>query len=129
MLNVPFHYPFLMKSEYYFPENEGHNHKVDTNLTTDDDDDNNSNLLSNLMRPQKFTPGTLLGLLVASLVVVIGSFLVLWKVCCEVEMRVSREGMEPLKSISQGVGAQGRSVSGESLLLGHSCSSSVMEIA
>ncbi|XP_054720230.1 uncharacterized protein LOC129229877 [Uloborus diversus] len=84
------------------------------------------------MQPQKFTVGTLLGLLVASLVVVIGSFLVMWRLCCDVEMVVTREVMEPLQSISQKVANNpraegGRSASGE-LLLSQSSSSSVLEI-
>ncbi|GFY67709.1 uncharacterized protein TNIN_148691 [Trichonephila inaurata madagascariensis] len=107
---------------------EGYKHDdSSTNLTENE-------MFTNFMRPQQFTMGTLLGLLVASIVVVIGSFLVLWRLCCDVEMRVTREAIQPLKSISQIVSGdksprmETRSVSGQSLL-GHSSSSSGLEIA
>ncbi|GBL89767.1 hypothetical protein AVEN_179558-1 [Araneus ventricosus] len=99
-----------------------------TNLTSE------NSVLPAFMRAQEFTWGTLLGLLVASVVVVIGSFLVLWRLCCDVEMRVTREAIQPLKSISQMVAGeksprvQTRSVSGQSLLDNSSASSGV-EIA
>ncbi|XP_015927480.1 uncharacterized protein [Parasteatoda tepidariorum] len=107
---------------------DAYKHEETSNLTTEDE------MFINFMRPQRFTPGTLLGLLVASIVVIIGSFLVLWRVCCDVEIRL--EGMEPLRSISQTVSDErspprpndNRSVSTQSLL-GHSCRSSVLEIA
>lgn len=84
-----------------------------------------------MMKPT-FSIGTVLGVVVASVVVVIGSFLVLWRVCCEVEMVVTREVMLPLNSISQKVAtspktSQPKSVSREKLL-GHN-SSNVLEIA
>ncbi|XP_055941349.1 uncharacterized protein LOC129971522 isoform X1 [Argiope bruennichi] len=108
---------------------EGYKHDdTSTNLTSE------NNILPGFMRAQEFTMGTLLGLLVASIVVVIGSFLVLWRLCCDVEMRVTREAIQPLKSISQMVSGekspriQTRSVSGQSLLDNSSASSGV-EIA
>ncbi|GIX80417.1 uncharacterized protein CEXT_121701 [Caerostris extrusa] len=100
-----------------------------------DNSTSDKSLFNGFMRPQEFTTGTLLGLLVASIVVIIGSFLVLWRLCCDVEMRVTREAIQPLKSISQIVSGeksprlQSRSVSGQSLLEHNSSASSGVEIA
>lgn len=84
-----------------------------------------------MMKPT-FSVGTVLGVVVASVVVVIGSFLVLWRVCCDVEMVVTREVMLPLNSISQKVPAppitsQPKSASRKKLLEHNS--SNVFEIA
>lgn len=112
----------------YFSANKDYQHDDVSNLTAEDDRQED---FMWFMQAQTFTLGTLLGLLVASIVVVIGSFLVLWRLCCEVEMVVTREVIEPLQSISQNVSSKpstNRSVTNEKLL-GQSCSSSVFEIS
>lgn len=107
---------------------DGYKHDGTSNLTSE------KKLIQSLfhMKASQFTAGTLLGLLVASMVVVIGSFLVLWRLCCDVEMVVTREVMEPLNSISQTVAKSPKKSSikkkSTERLISHGCSSSVLEI-
>ncbi|KFM80432.1 hypothetical protein X975_26446, partial [Stegodyphus mimosarum] len=107
---------FSRESDY-----EGHRHE-------DPSSNFKKNFSNNLMRPQRFTAGTLLGLLVASVVVVIGSFLVLWRLCCDVEMVVNREALMPLQSISQSVTSKRKSTS-QQQLISQSCSSNQQDVA
>lgn len=61
-----------------------------------------SEVSKSALSPQRFTAGTVIGLVVASVVVVIGSFLVMWRLCCDYDI-VTSSNVSPLRSISLAV--------------------------
>lgn len=72
-----------------------------------------SGVSKNALSPQRFTAGTVIGLVVASLVVVIGSFLVMWRLCCDYDV-VTSGNVSPLRSISLAVAETPRTIRSQS---------------